>query len=116
MNSDGLLVPDPTSGPHVIVPNPNASDPTNSKGVDDNEAGWKDTVRVNPNEIVTIGMVFKGFTGRFMYHCHILEHEDMDMMRPMVVVPSMVKSFINDMMMMAGDEPDDNGMMAMPGM
>jgi hypothetical protein len=51
-----------------------------------------------------------------MYHCHILEHEDMDMMRPMVVVPSMVKGFVNDMMMMAGNEPDNNGMKGMPGM
>jgi len=111
MNSDGLLVPDPMFGPHVIVPNPEASN-----AVDDNEAGWKDTVRVNPNEIVTIGMVFKGFTGRFMYHCHILEHEDMDMMRPMIVVPATVKNYVNEMMMMAGDEPDGNGMMGMAGM
>jgi spore coat protein A len=113
---NGLLTHDSASPPPAIVPNPKAIDPAHPDGIDDNEAGWMDTVRVNPNEIVTIGMVFKGFTGRFMYHCHILEHEDMDMMRPMVVVPSMVKSFVNDMMMMAGDEPDNNGMTGMPGM
>ncbi len=110
-NSDGLLVPDPVSGPHVIVPNPSASN-----AIDDNEVGWKDSVRVNPNEIVTIGMVFEGFTGRFMYHCHILEHEDMDMMRPMVVVPSTVKKFVADMQIMADDEPDEPGMSGMAGM
>lgn len=115
MNSDGLLVPDPMSGPHVIVPNPNVSGEADN-AVDDNEAGWKDTVRVNPNEIVTIGMAFKGFTGRFMYHCHILEHEDMDMMRPMVVVPAMIKKFVSDMQMMAGDVPDMAGTAGMPGM
>ncbi len=51
-----------------------------------------------------------------MYHCHILEHEDVDMMRPMVVVPAMVKNYIAEMQMMAGDEPDQPGMMGMPGM
>jgi hypothetical protein len=61
-------------------------------------------------------MIFKGFTGRFMYHCHILEHEDMDMMRPMVVVPSQVKPFVAEMQAMAGDVPDLPGMAGMPGM
>src|SRR6266566_1044275 len=44
--------------------------------LDANEEGWKDTVRVNPGEMVTIAATFDGFTGRYMYHCHILEHED----------------------------------------
>ena len=52
-----------------------------------NELGWKDTVRVNPSEMVTIAATFEGFTGRYMYHCHILEHEDHDMMRPFIVMP-----------------------------
>ncbi|WP_455569111.1 multicopper oxidase domain-containing protein [Streptomyces echinatus] len=30
---------------------------------------------------------FDGAYGRFMYHCHLLEHEDMGMMRPFVVMP-----------------------------
>jgi FtsP/CotA-like multicopper oxidase with cupredoxin domain len=30
---------------------------------------------------------FDGAYGRFMYHCHFLEHEDMGMMRPLVVMP-----------------------------
>jgi hypothetical protein len=29
-----------------------------------------------------------GFTGRYMYHCHLLEHEDHDMMRPFIVMPA----------------------------
>jgi FtsP/CotA-like multicopper oxidase with cupredoxin domain len=56
--------------------------------LDENELGWKDTVRVNPGEMVTIAATFDGFTGRYMYHCHILEHEDHDMMRPFIVMPS----------------------------
>jgi FtsP/CotA-like multicopper oxidase with cupredoxin domain len=56
--------------------------------LDANEEGWKDTVRVNPGEMVTIAATFDGFTGRYMYHCHILEHEDHDMMRPFIVMPA----------------------------
>jgi len=56
--------------------------------IDANELGWKDTVRVNPGEMVSIAATFDGFTGRYMYHCHILEHEDHDMMRPFIVMPA----------------------------
>jgi spore coat protein A len=55
--------------------------------IDDNERGLKDTVRVNPNEIVEIAVRFTSYSGRYMYHCHILEHEDRDMMRPFVTMP-----------------------------
>jgi len=50
--------------------------------IDENERGLKDTIRVNPNEIVEIAVRFTAYSGRYMYHCHILEHEDRDMMRP----------------------------------
>lgn len=36
---------------------------------------------------------FDGAHGRFMYHCHLLEHEDMGMMRPFVVMPAQVLKF-----------------------
>jgi spore coat protein A len=55
--------------------------------IDDNERGLKDTIRVNPNELVEIAVRFTRYSGRFMYHCHILEHEDRDMMRPFVTMP-----------------------------
>ena len=51
-----------------------------------NEAGWKDTVRVLPNQMVRVIARFESFTGRFPYHCHILEHEDHEMMRQFQVV------------------------------
>jgi spore coat protein A, manganese oxidase len=47
-----------------------------------NEAGWKDTAIVNPGEVLTILVRFEGYTGRYVFHCHMLEHEDNDMMRP----------------------------------
>jgi spore coat protein A len=62
--------------------------------LDDNELGLKDTVRVNPNEVVDIVVRFEVFCGRYMYHCHILEHEDHDMMRPFVVMPAELMPFM----------------------
>jgi len=62
--------------------------------IDDNERGFKDTVRVNPNEIVEIAVRFTAYSGRYMYHCHILEHEDRDMMRPFVTMPRELMPFM----------------------
>jgi spore coat protein A len=45
------------------------------------EAGWKDTVQVGPNELVRVIARFENYKGKFAYHCHILEHEDHEMMR-----------------------------------
>ena len=52
------------------------------------EAGWKDTVRADPGFVNTIIAKFEGYTGRYVWHCHILEHEDNEMMRPYEVVAS----------------------------
>ncbi len=51
-----------------------------------NEIGWKDTVRANPLEITRVIARFEDYTGKFPYHCHIIEHEDHDMMRQFEVV------------------------------
>jgi spore coat protein A len=53
---------------------------------DDNERGFKDTVRANPGEVTRIIARFGDFVGVYPWHCHILEHEDHDMMRPYEVV------------------------------
>ena len=63
--------------------------------LDANERGLHDTVRVNPNEIVELAVRFETFSGRYMYHCHILEHEDRDMMRPIVVMPAELMPFMS---------------------
>jgi len=60
----------------------------------DNERGLKDTIRVNPNEIVEIAVRFNSYSGRYMYHCHILEHEDRDMMRPFVTMAPELMPFM----------------------
>jgi spore coat protein A len=54
---------------------------------DANELGWKDTVRVNAKTVTRIAVPFAGYTGRYVWHCHILEHEDNEMMRPYEVLP-----------------------------
>lgn len=49
------------------------------------DVGLKDTVIVSPGERIRIVKPFNNFKGRFMYHCHNLEHEDMGMMREFLV-------------------------------
>jgi FtsP/CotA-like multicopper oxidase with cupredoxin domain len=50
------------------------------------DAGWTDTVLVLPGETVRVQVTFSGHPGLYLYHCHILEHEDMGMMRNFRVV------------------------------
>jgi spore coat protein A, manganese oxidase len=67
------------------------------KPPDLNETGWKDTVRTNPGEITRIMVPFganaapgvpfgNSFLGEYVWHCHILEHEDNEMMLQYKVV------------------------------
>ena len=51
-----------------------------------NELGWKDTVQCPPGTITRIIVRFEGYPGKYLYHCHILEHESNDMMRPFEVI------------------------------
>ena len=50
------------------------------------EMGWKDTVRATPGACTRIIVNFSGYPGRYVWHCHILEHEDNEMMRPYDVI------------------------------
>ncbi|ELY97387.1 MULTISPECIES: multicopper oxidase family protein [Natrialbaceae] len=59
------------------------------------ERGWNDVITVDPGEIVHVIVHFGGHdglfndqTGTYMWHCHMLEHEDHDMMRPFTVLPN----------------------------
>lgn len=64
------------------------------------ELGWKDTIKMNPGEVTTVIMKFDlpsvpfavPFSPRtggyeYVWHCHILDHEEHDMMRPLIVMP-----------------------------
>ena len=64
--------------------------PGKDLGLDPGESGWKDTVRVGPKEIVRVIARFDGRSEGlkselFPYHCHIIEHEDHEMMRQFVL-------------------------------
>ena len=50
------------------------------------DAGWKDTVNLLPHEKIRILARFSGHRGRYVFHCHNLEHEDMRMMANFEVV------------------------------
>ncbi len=52
------------------------------------EMGWKDTVRADPGMVTRIIMRFEGEPGRYVWHCHLLEHEDNEMMRPFQLLPA----------------------------
>lgn len=84
----------------------------NARGPDANELGWKETFRMNPGEVIALitkwSMPTVPFDQRsspragdnglgaltadpnyryheYVYHCHILEHEEHDMMRPLII-------------------------------
>jgi spore coat protein A len=46
------------------------------------ERGWKDVVQCPPETVTRIIVPFQGYAGRYLWHCHILEHEANEMMRP----------------------------------
>jgi spore coat protein A len=53
---------------------------------DPGEAGWKDTVQAHSGMVTRIIARFEGYTGRYVWHCHVLEHSDNEMMRPFDVI------------------------------
>jgi len=50
------------------------------------DAGWKDTVDLTSGEEARVLVRFDGYRGRYVFHCHNLEHEDMMMMANFEVV------------------------------
>jgi len=50
------------------------------------ERGWKDTVGVQPDETVTVQPWFAPYKGRYVFHCHALEHGDKAMMLQLEVI------------------------------
>jgi spore coat protein A, manganese oxidase len=78
----------PNGVPGGIDPAPYATGPMIPAGPD--ERGFKDTVKANPGQFTTIRAKFELPLGvqppqDYVYHCHIVEHEDNDMMRPYTV-------------------------------
>jgi FtsP/CotA-like multicopper oxidase with cupredoxin domain len=92
----------PLMHPTIEVPVESFLSPDGPIKPDDNELGWKDTIRMNPNQVTRIrvrfapqdvpsGCVVQGENlfpfdpttePGYVWHCHILDHEDNEMMRP----------------------------------
>ena len=80
----------PNGVPGGIDPTPFATGPIEPPTPD--ERGFKDTAKVNPGYFTTIRARFELPAGiaapqTYVHHCHIVEHEDNDMMRPFTVTP-----------------------------
>jgi spore coat protein A len=79
----------PNGVPGGIDPTPFATGPMIPPAPE--ERGYKDTVKANPGQFTTIRAKFELPTDvtapqDYVYHCHIVEHEDNDMMRPFTVM------------------------------
>ncbi len=70
------------------------------RGPEATEVGWKETIKMHPGEVTTVIMKFqlpkvpfavpespRTSGHEYVWHCHILEHEEHDMMRTLVVKP-----------------------------
>jgi spore coat protein A len=80
----------PNGVPGGIDPTPFATGPIEPPTPD--ERGFKDTAKANPGYFLTIRAKFDLPAGvaapqTYVHHCHIVEHEDNDMMRPFTVTP-----------------------------
>ncbi len=80
----------PNGVPGGIDPTPFATGPMLPPAPE--ERGFKDTVKANPGYFTTIRAKFELPSGviapqTYVHHCHIVEHEDNDMMRPFTVMP-----------------------------
>jgi spore coat protein A len=53
------------------------------------DEGWQDTTTVGPKEMVRVAAYYDK-PGEYVWHCHILSHEDNDMMRSFVVEDMLV--------------------------
>jgi FtsP/CotA-like multicopper oxidase with cupredoxin domain len=62
-----------------------ADDDGSDDGREPNETGPKDTVIAYPDQVTRVRAHFDK-PGLFVWHCHIVEHEDNEMMRPYRVV------------------------------
>ncbi len=84
INRQPLATEDVDGEAVVIEPAQLAGTPT---GPEAWEAGWKDTVIAYPGQVTRVRMQFTN-PGRFVWHCHIVEHEDNEMMRPYHIGPN----------------------------
>ena len=78
-----IMMPNPAD-PMMMMPMPMADPAMAAVPALANEIGYKDTVIAYPGEVTRIKATFDR-AGLYVWHCHIIEHEDNEMMRPYVV-------------------------------
>jgi spore coat protein A, manganese oxidase len=86
-------IPDDTTGDGLIsygtgsIPDYSVADIWIGERIDlrPEETGWQDTIEVDPHQMVAVLATFDK-PGDYVWHCHILSHEDNEMMRPYTVV------------------------------
>ena len=72
-----------TDEEEVVLPIELIGEPT---GPEPWETGLKDTVIAYPGQVTRLRVKFSS-PGQFVWHCHIVEHEDNEMMRPYRIGP-----------------------------
>ena len=60
---------------------------TSVDGTPDGPLAWKDTVNIPAQTTVSLNVLFDGYTGSWMYHCHILAHAELGMMGELKINP-----------------------------
>ena len=83
VNREGLALVPNTDPPEVVSPIQLVHDPRPAESW---ESGFKDTVIAYPGEVTRVRAQFVS-PGQFVWHCHIVEHEDNEMMRPYRIGP-----------------------------
>ena len=63
----------------------NAFQVISRNGQPESLSAWRDTILVRRGESVRIRIPFRDFVGKTVYHCHILDHEDLGMMGNLVI-------------------------------
>ena len=97
LNAAGGMPPFPTSYVPISL-DPTAYLQGKAAGPLPYEMGWKDTVKMNPGEVTIIRIRWTSQDGSaypfdpsqgpgYVWHCHIVDHEDNEMMRPYQVLP-----------------------------
>jgi FtsP/CotA-like multicopper oxidase with cupredoxin domain len=84
INRQGILITDQNTeaGTGIVQADPNSP----ARPPQPWERGWKDTVIALPGEVTRVKATFST-PGRYVWHCHIVEHEDNEMMRPLQIGP-----------------------------
>ncbi len=105
-SNPATMIPDPATLDWLDLSAPVSVTLDTEQAIVESDRAWKDVIRIDPGQLVKIAVPLgtidpltntikaEGFSGRYMYHCHLLEHEDHDMMRPFVVLDKAIAALM----------------------